>query len=153
MTLNEAIEHAEQVACDLDAADKKNPAAFREHEQGQSCAECAAEHRQLAEWLRELSVRRMVAGTEHDELIRRANQHYGMSYTCQIAMEECGELIAAISHFLRMRPGALENLAEELADVRLMSERIISQFGLGPEVRRWHAQKLARMERRIKGEE
>lgn len=40
MTLEEAIQHAEEVACDLENKDK--------------CDKCAAEHRQLAEWLKEL---------------------------------------------------------------------------------------------------
>ena len=40
MTLDEAIKHCEEVADGLT-------------EQGK-CAECAAEHRQLAEWLKEL---------------------------------------------------------------------------------------------------
>lgn len=40
MTLEEAIMHAEEVACSLETKDK--------------CNKCAAEHRQLAEWLKEL---------------------------------------------------------------------------------------------------
>jgi hypothetical protein len=40
MTIDEAIEHCEKVANGMT-------------EQGK-CAECAAEHRQLAEWLKEL---------------------------------------------------------------------------------------------------
>jgi len=40
MTLEEAIMHAEEVACSLETKDK--------------CDKCAAEHRQLAEWLKEL---------------------------------------------------------------------------------------------------
>ncbi len=40
MTLEEAIQHAEEVACSLEEKDH--------------CDKCAAEHRQLAEWLTEL---------------------------------------------------------------------------------------------------
>lgn len=40
MTLEEAIEHAEEVACSLEEKDK--------------CDACAAQHRQLANWLKEL---------------------------------------------------------------------------------------------------
>lgn len=40
MTLEEAIEHAEEVACSLEEKDK--------------CSACAAQHRQLAKWLKEL---------------------------------------------------------------------------------------------------
>lgn len=43
MTLDEAITHCEEVA---------------EKNEEQSCKECAKEHRQLAEWLRELELYR-----------------------------------------------------------------------------------------------
>ena len=46
MTLNEAIEHCEEVA---EEHTKYN--SFGGYE---SCDECASDHRQLAEWLREL---------------------------------------------------------------------------------------------------
>jgi hypothetical protein len=53
MTLDEAIKHAEEVA-----EDKKAQAweAQLQEEYGKvkSCKECAEEHRQLAEWLKEL---------------------------------------------------------------------------------------------------
>lgn len=41
MTIDEAIRHAEDKACEL------------------GCTECAQEHRQLAAWLRELKFRRV----------------------------------------------------------------------------------------------
>ena len=49
MTLNEAIIHAEEVA-------------RREEREVQRCSACAIEHRQLAEWLRELRDRRLKEG-------------------------------------------------------------------------------------------
>lgn len=56
MTLDEAIIHAEEVAeinqtiADNTESDKWQDIA--------ACEKCAAEHRQLAEWLRELKKRR-----------------------------------------------------------------------------------------------
>lgn len=47
MTLEEAIKHAEEVA-------EKNEAVVRiKGEYAPSCAKCAEEHRQLAEWLKD----------------------------------------------------------------------------------------------------
>lgn len=49
MTLDEAIIHADAVA-------------LEEEREAQRCSTCAAEHRQLAEWLRELRERRRKDG-------------------------------------------------------------------------------------------
>lgn len=65
MTLDEAIKHAEEVA-------ELNEECTRIYnEQGDaiascSCHECAIEHRQLAEWLRELKAHREI----HDVLLQ-----------------------------------------------------------------------------------
>lgn len=53
MTLDEAIKHAEEVA------EKKEEEAWEaqlqeEYRKIKPCKECAKEHRQLAEWLKEL---------------------------------------------------------------------------------------------------
>lgn len=50
MTLNEAIKHAEEVA------EEKEEQAWEAQlqEEYRTCKDCAAEHRQLAEWLKEL---------------------------------------------------------------------------------------------------
>ena len=60
MTLEEAIKHAEAAAIENEKEAKRN----REHggwyydSEARACAICAGEHRQLAEWLRELQERR-----------------------------------------------------------------------------------------------
>lgn len=56
-------------------------------------------------------------------------EFWGPERQLRMLQEECGELIVAISHFLRERPGGLENLTEELADVRLMGDQITSYVG------------------------
>ena len=49
MTLDEAIQHC------LEVAEQKEQEAKEAHVlSGMDCLECASEHRQLAEWLREL---------------------------------------------------------------------------------------------------
>jgi len=47
----------------------------------------------------------------------------------RMTQEECAELIVALSHLLRNRPGAKEKLIEELADVKLMTSQIIRYVG------------------------
>ena len=62
MTLDEAITHAMEVADEQEQKaemfkrlkDFNNPKSSIKHGY-ESCSECASEHRQLAEWLRELS--------------------------------------------------------------------------------------------------
>jgi len=61
----------------------------------------------------------------YDECI----EFWGPERQLRMLQEECGELIVAISHFLRERTGGLENLIEELADVKLMGDQIISYIG------------------------
>ena len=62
MTLDEAIRH-----CD-DVAEEKEQEAKEAHVlSGMDCMECAEEHRQLAEWLRELKAYREA----REEIIRK----------------------------------------------------------------------------------
>lgn len=62
MTLDEAIRHCEEVA------EEKEQEAKEAHVlSGMDCMECAEEHRQLAEWLRELKAYREA----REEIIRK----------------------------------------------------------------------------------
>ena len=64
MTIDEAIKHCEEVA----EAEERSAKLHQRPDRGVkgsgkrylSCLECAAEHRQLAEWLRELKERREI---------------------------------------------------------------------------------------------
>ena len=59
--------------------------------------------------------------TDHQkELCQRAFNQWGTEAQLVIGMEECGELLVAISHHLRDRPGSDVALAEEIADVELV---------------------------------
>ena len=59
MTLDEAIKHAEEVAeREKEKGFEFNTRYNRENEYGTKCYECAEEHRQLAEWLKELKMYR-----------------------------------------------------------------------------------------------
>ena len=57
MTIEEAIKHCEEVAKENEYASNEGKWFLPENEVNdikEQCAECAADHRQLAEWLREL---------------------------------------------------------------------------------------------------
>ncbi len=45
------------------------------------------------------------------------------------AMEECAELIVALSHYVRNRKNSIEEVIEELGDVEIMIEQIKVIFG------------------------
>lgn len=63
MTIDEAIRHCEEVAWENDRKAMCVEEAYQTTEQ-QNCEQCAADHRQLAEWLRELKeLRDLVAAS------------------------------------------------------------------------------------------
>ena len=57
MTLEEAIKHAEEVAQEK-GYEYQECLAVHDMEEAMNCGKCGEEHRQLAEWLRELKERR-----------------------------------------------------------------------------------------------
>lgn len=58
---------------------------------------------------------------ERNKLYRNAITTYGQSSQMIVAMEECSELIQAISKYLR---GRETNLEEEIADVEVILEQL-----------------------------
>ena len=64
MTIEEAIKHCEEVAEELEEEAVKG--CCDDTEIMDNCLECAKEHRQLAEWLRELKIHREI----HDVLLQ-----------------------------------------------------------------------------------
>lgn len=50
--------------------------------------------------------------------------HYGWTAQCDMLIEECGELIAALSHYKRARV-PVERVVEELVDVQIMVEQVL----------------------------
>lgn len=55
------------------------------------------------------------------EVMRAAIRHYGEAAQEEVAIEECSELIQAITHKHR---GREHNIAEEIADVEIMLEQL-----------------------------
>jgi len=60
------------------------------------------------------------------KLLEQMIQKYGESKQLDIAIEECSELIKAISKYKRNEedPSRIKSIAEEEADVRIMLEQI-----------------------------
>ena len=52
MTLEEAIKHAEEVIVEM-SYEFQESVALQDHKNAKLCRECAEEHRQLAEWLKD----------------------------------------------------------------------------------------------------
>ena len=83
-----------------------------------------------------------------NELYKRVYKRWGLSLEIDMIVEECAELIVAISHWKRGRAqeGAI---AEEIADVEIMCEQLRYIFG-NEEIDAWKKVKLTRLEERIK---
>ena len=69
MTLDEAIKHCEEVArgCEWEAKQCDEFDEFESHVRAE-CLNCAADHRQLADWLQELKDLRILIGGEDNYL-------------------------------------------------------------------------------------
>ena len=84
MTIDEAIKHCEEVAnqneFETRIYDELNRASDEEYRNNH--CQCAADHRQLADWLKELKERRTVKRGHWIEI------DYGMFYECS----ECGNV-------------------------------------------------------------
>ena len=65
----------------------------------------------------------------NETILRKVIQHYGYINQHQVAMEECGELVQAISKFLRATTAtdmlkARKGVVEELVDVQIMLDQL-----------------------------
>ena len=80
-----------------------------------------------------------------DPVVKAAIETFGKEKQLHQCMEELGELIVAINHYLRNRPGAEEEVAEELADAKLMIRQVELMMNLEDSVDRYTAVKLRRL--------
>jgi len=71
----------------------------------------------------------MKAENDLKNLYEDCMDFWGLEKQLRAVQEECAELILAVSHYLRSRKTGHENLIEELADVRLITDQIIHHFG------------------------
>ena len=85
-------------------------------------------------------------------LYRRAIKTYGHDAQWRQVQEECAELIAAVNRFRRGRIPA-EELAGEIADVRIMYEQALILIGSGAIVENAFEKKLSRLKERLDAED
>lgn len=84
---------------------------------------------------------------EERQILKDAIDTFGIKNQLDMLQEECAELIVAISHYKRGRPGSSINLSEEIADVHIMMNQIILATPLSVEF--FKEQKLQRLKERI----
>ena len=79
-----------------------------------------------------------------EKILRTAIEKYGRGAQRDKAIEELSELIRALA-----RADDPENVAEEMADVRIMLDQLEIIFGNGQKVARWEIMKLRRLDQRV----
>lgn len=79
-----------------------------------------------------------------ETILRAAVAKYGKGPQRDKAIEELSELIRALA-----RCDNAENVAEEMADVRIMLDQLEIIFGNGQKVARWEVMKLRRLDQRV----
>lgn len=84
---------------------------------------------------------------EYDaDVLNAAIKHFGAKAQEEVAMEECAELIAAIS---RKHRGRDHNIPEEIADVEICLEQLKIINGCQAEVSNIKTEKIQRLRERI----
>lgn len=85
---------------------------------------------------------------------RESIEKYGKETQSIVCMEECSELIQAISKRLRGKPDATDNLAEEMADVTICLYLLKEMYGITDEqLDEWIARKTARQSKRMQADD
>lgn len=80
-------------------------------------------------------------------------KHYGSDLQTTVCMEECSELIQAISKMKRGK-GSRDNLIEEMADVMICMEILKQVYGISDnEIQNYVCQKQNRCIERMKSDE
>lgn len=82
-----------------------------------------------------------------EKAFREAVETWGEDAQIDMAVEECGELIVALEHLKRGRANE-DDVAEELADIRIMYEQLSRMIGQ-ERVNRRVLQKMDRLRERI----
>lgn len=85
---------------------------------------------------------------------RESIRKYGKTMQSIVCMEECSELIQAISKRLRGKSDANDNLAEEMADVTICLHLLKEMYGITDEqLEEWIARKTARQSKRMQADD
>ena len=93
-------------------------------------------------------------GDKQHAVWRESIEKYGKEMQSIVCMEECGELIQAISKRLRGKPDPENNLVEEMADVTICLYLLKEMYGITDEqLEEWIARKTARQSKRMQADE
>lgn len=88
---------------------------------------------------------------EFNETIKQMIKWYGADEMKVICMEECAELIQAISKSLRGKPDSRDNLLEEMADVVICLRALKIMYDITPRaLDKWIESKTLRNAKRLK---
>ena len=93
------------------------------------------------------------ADEDLEDPIKEIADHYGLESQLDMLQEECAELIQAVSKYRRAKYTYDDHLAEEIADVHIMTCQIIYLLDIEFNANKWVDRKLKRQLERIKGEE
>ena len=86
-------------------------------------------------------------------VVKKSIEHYGADLQTVVCMEECAELIQAISKMKRGKDNR-ENLIEEVADVMICIEILKQVYGISDnEIQNYVCQKQNRSIERMKSDE
>lgn len=109
------------------------------------------------------SMKYYLSPEQADAVKMRSIARYGKDTQTTVCMEECAELIQAISKLKRYNPEdptnkvgrseLIENLCEEMADVLICFDLLVEIYGLKPsDMRRMMDHKVWRMKRRLEAQ-
>ena len=85
---------------------------------------------------------------EKKTLLKKALDTLGEEFQLMLLVEECGELLQAISKAYRGKPGSVDSIQEEIADVQLMLDQVKLIYDEN-EINRIMEQKLIRLKSRL----
>lgn len=109
------------------------------------------------------SMKYYLSPEQADAVKMRSVARYGKDKQTTVCMEECAELIQAISKLKRYNPEdptnkvgrseLIENLYEEMADVQICFDLLVEIYGLKPsDLRRMMDHKVWRMKRKLEAQ-
>lgn len=93
----------------------------------------------------------MMDKAERDAVWHESVEHFGTRLQSVVCMEECAELIQAVSKRLRGKPDPENNLAEEMADVYICLHLLQDMYDVTDErLESWIDRKTERQKERNK---
>lgn len=86
-------------------------------------------------------------------LYKMCHRKWGEKAQLIMLMEECAELIQVVAKLANDRGVTRASLIDEIADVQIMTEQIMSIYSMEREVERQRRRKLQRLMDRVRGKQ